>query len=138
MAALRPGMTVFVPGMSGESLPFYDELRRDPSRADGVTFVGVHFPGINRTDYLALNPNARQRAYFTSPSVRAGIAAGRADLIPLDYPGIVRDLEENVQWTRPLHRCRHRMRGVYAVSARARTFFPQCASSLVTDRARES
>jgi acyl-CoA hydrolase len=97
MAALRPGMTVFVPGMSGESLPFYDELRRDPSRADGVTFVGVHFPGINRTDYLALNPNARQRAYFTSPSVRAGIAAGRADLIPLDYPGIVRDLEENVQ-----------------------------------------
>ena len=97
MAALRPGMTVFVPGMSGESLPFYDALARDPSRADGLTFVGVHFPGINRTDYLGLNPSVRQRAYFMSPTVRAGIAASRADLIPLDYPGIVRDLEENVR-----------------------------------------
>lgn len=97
MAALRPGMTVFVPGMSGESLPFYDELRRDPGRADGLTFVGVHFPGINKTDYLALSPSARQRAYFMSPAVRAGIAANRADLIPLDYPGIVRDLEENLR-----------------------------------------
>jgi acyl-CoA hydrolase len=97
VAALRPGMTVFVPGMSGESLPFYDALARDPSRADGLTFVGVHFPGINRTDYLDLNPSVRQRAYFMSPTVRAGIAARRADLIPLDYPAIVRDLEENVR-----------------------------------------
>jgi acyl-CoA hydrolase len=97
VSALRPGMTVFVPGMSGESLPFYDELRRDPSRADGLTFVGVHFPGINKTDYLGLNPSVRQRAYFMSPAVRAGIGANRAELIPLDYPGIVRDLEENVR-----------------------------------------
>jgi acyl-CoA hydrolase len=90
-------MSVFVPGMSGESLPFYEALKREPQRAAGVTFVGVHFPGINRTDYLSLSPNSRQRAYFMSPAVRAGIAAGRADLIPLDYAGIVRDLEENVR-----------------------------------------
>ena len=97
LEALRPGMSVFVPGMSGESLPFYDELQRAPERADGLTFVGVHFPGINHADYLGLNPTVRQRAYFMSPSVRAGILAARADLIPLDYPGIVRDLEENVR-----------------------------------------
>jgi acyl-CoA hydrolase len=96
LAPLRPGMTVFVPGMSGESLPFYEQLQGDPTRAEGLTFVGVHFPGINRTDYLGLNSSVRQRAYFMSPAVRAGIAAGRADLISLDYPGIVRDLEENV------------------------------------------
>jgi acyl-CoA hydrolase len=93
---LQPGMTVFVPGVSGESQPFFEALQRDPTAAAGVTFVGVHFPGINRTDYLSLHPTSRQRAYFMSPAVRAGMAAGRADLLPLDYPGIVRDLETSV------------------------------------------
>jgi acyl-CoA hydrolase len=89
----RPGRTVFVPGISGESLALFDALRAEPQRADGVIFVGVHFSGINRTDYLGLHPNARQRAYFMSPSVRAGLASGRADLLPLDYPSIVRNLD---------------------------------------------
>jgi acyl-CoA hydrolase len=30
-----------------------------------------------------------------SPSVRTGLPSGRVDLLPLDYPGIVRDLEQN-------------------------------------------
>jgi acyl-CoA hydrolase len=90
---LRPGMTVFVPGMSGESLVLLEELTRHPERADGVTFVGVHFPGINRGDYLGLNPSVRQRAYFMSPALREGLLTGRVDLLPLDYPGIIRDLE---------------------------------------------
>jgi len=94
---MSAGMTVFVPGMSGESLAFYDCLRAEPTRAASVTFVGVHFPGVNRSDYLALHPSARQRAYFMSEAVRTGIGAGRADLVPLDYPGIVRDLEQNVR-----------------------------------------
>src|SRR5487761_1937671 len=89
-----PGMRVFVPGMSGESLALFEELRRNSESADGVTFVGVHFPGINHTDYLSLHPNARQRAYFLTPTLRAGLSTGRVDLMPLDYPGIVRDLEE--------------------------------------------
>jgi acyl-CoA hydrolase len=96
LECLRPGLTVFVPGVSGESLPFYEALSRDPERASGVTFVGAHFPGINTTDYLALHPLARQRAYFMSASVRAALPSGRVDLMPLDYPGIVRDLEETV------------------------------------------
>jgi len=90
---LRPGANVFVPGVSGESLAFYEELVRDPSKAEGLTFVGIHFPGINRCDYLALHPGARQRAYFMSPALREGLSNGRVDLLPLDYPGIVRDLE---------------------------------------------
>jgi acyl-CoA hydrolase len=93
---LRPGMTAFIPGMSGESLAFYGELLRDPQRAAGVTFAGVHFPGINKTDYLGLHPTCRQRAYFMSPAIRGEVGAGRVDLMPLDYPGIVRDLERNV------------------------------------------
>jgi len=93
---LRPGQTVYVPGVSGESLPFYEALRNDADRARDVTFVGAHFPGINRSDYLSLHPTARQRAYFMSPAVRAASPSGRVDLMPLDYPGIVRDLEENI------------------------------------------
>jgi acyl-CoA hydrolase len=89
-------MLVFVPGVSGESLSFHAQLERDPERAAGVTFAGVHFPGINQTDYLALHPTCRQRAYFMSRSVRRGLREGRVDLMPLDYPGIVRDLEEQV------------------------------------------
>jgi acyl-CoA hydrolase len=93
---LRPGQTVYVPGVSGESLPFYEALRNDADHARDVTFVGAHFPGINRSDYLALHPTTRQRAYFMSPAVRAALPSGRVDLMPLDYPGIVRDLEEHV------------------------------------------
>ncbi len=96
MESLRPGITVFVPGMSGESLAFYEQFCSDPERAAGITFVGVHFPGINCTDYLGLHPEARLRAYFMSPSVRSGIVRGRVDLMPLDYPGIVRDLEQGI------------------------------------------
>ena len=90
--ALQPGMRVFVPGLSGESALLDDELRADPDRARGVTFVGVQFPGIDRIDYLALDPTVRQTAFFMSPSVRSGLADGRADLLSLDYPGIVRHL----------------------------------------------
>jgi len=93
---LRPGQMVYVPGVSGESLPFYEALRNDADHARDVTFVGVHFPGINRSDYLALHPTVRQRAYFMSPAVRAALPSGRVDLMPLDYPGIVRDLEEDL------------------------------------------
>jgi acyl-CoA hydrolase len=93
---LRPGQTVYVPGVSGESLPFYEALCSDADHARGVTFVGAHFPGINRSDYLGLHPTARQRAYFMSPAVRAALPSGRVDLMPLDYPGIVRDLENDI------------------------------------------
>lgn len=93
---LNPGMTVFIPGMSGESLAIYDALRANPERADRVTFVGVHFPGVNNTDYLGLYPTVRLRAYFMSPTIRAHMAGGRIDLMPLDYPGIVRDIEDHL------------------------------------------
>src|SRR5260370_35119186 len=89
---LRPGMTVFVPGVSAESLSFYEALQAEPSHAAGVTFVGIHFPGINHSDYLGLHPAARPRAYFMSPSAPACLASGWPELVPLDYPGIGRQL----------------------------------------------
>ena len=86
----QPGMTVFVPGMSGESLALYEALRARPDAARGVRFVGALFPGVNRSDYLGLHPEARQRGYFMLPAFRT--AGERAELVPIDYPGVFRDL----------------------------------------------
>jgi acyl-CoA hydrolase len=90
---LRPGTNVYVPGMAGESLSFLRALQAAPERAEGVCFLGVHFPTVNRSDYAGLHPRARQRAYFMSPLLRAGMQDGRVDLLPLDYPGAFRDLQ---------------------------------------------
>lgn len=94
---LRPGMTVYVPGVSGESLAFYRALQEAPEACRGVRFVGALFPGINQSDYLGLHPEARQRNYFMLPGLRKGLADGRAEILPLDYPGIFRDLQQNVE-----------------------------------------
>lgn len=92
--ALRPGMRVFVPTLSTESSLLLDELRDDPGRARGVVFTGVQFPGIDRADYLALHPEARQTAFFMTRPVRAGLLEGRAELLSLDYLGIARHLRD--------------------------------------------
>ena len=55
-----------------------------------MIFDGAQFPGVDRTDYLGVHPEARLRAYFMSPAIRAAIPGGRAELFTLDYPGIVR------------------------------------------------
>ncbi|MDB5971652.1 MAG: acetyl-CoA hydrolase/transferase [Hydrocarboniphaga sp.] len=94
LATLKPGMTVYVPGVSGESAALYAALKARPDTAAGLRFVGAHFPGINRSDYLGLHAQARQRGYFMQPGLRAGLLDGRVELLPLDYPGIYRDLRE--------------------------------------------
>lgn len=92
--ALRPGLRVWVPTLSNESALLAEQLRADPERARGVTFAGVQFPGIDRTDYLALDPEARQIGWFMSPALRRGLAEGRAELRAQDYLGIARELRE--------------------------------------------
>lgn len=92
VASLKPGMNIYVPGVSGESLAFYDALKANPEACNGVRFIGAHFPGINHSDYIGLHQAARQRNYFMLPGLRQGFACGRAELLPLDYQGIYRDL----------------------------------------------
>ncbi|MDB5871654.1 MAG: uncharacterized protein JWQ07_1096 [Ramlibacter sp.] len=92
--ALAPGQRVWVSTLSTESTLLREELMADPERARGVTFMGVQFPGIDRTDYLALHPQARLIATFMSPQVREGLKQGRAELLPLDYQGLARCLAE--------------------------------------------
>ena len=92
--ALAPGQRVWVPSMANESALLGEELRADPERARGVTFAGVQFPGIDRIDYLALHPEAKQIGWFMSKALRRGIAEGRAELLTQDYPGIARHLRD--------------------------------------------
>ena len=92
--ALQPGQRVFISTLSTESALLHDELLADPERARHVTFCGVQFPGIDRIDYLALHAEARQEALFMSPGIRAGLKQGRAELLSLDYQGIVRRLRD--------------------------------------------
>ena len=92
--SIRPGQRVWVPTLSSESAQLAAELRAEPERARDVTFVGVQFPGIDTFDYLALHSQARQRGWFMSPSLRAGLARGRAELLSQDYLGVVRELRE--------------------------------------------
>jgi acyl-CoA hydrolase len=81
-----------VPGHSGELTRLFSELAERPESASGVTFVGVQFPSIGSGDYLGLHPESRQISFFMSPSIRAGLRQGRAELLSLDYPGIYRYL----------------------------------------------
>lgn len=92
--ALAPGQRVWVPTLSNESALLADELRNDPERAAGVTFAGVQFPGIDRIDYLALHPRARQLGWFMSPALRRGLAERRAELPAQDYLAIARHLRD--------------------------------------------
>ena len=92
--SLEAGQRVWVPTLANESALLASELLAEPERARGVTFMGVQFPGIDKFDYLALHPHARQVAWFMTPSVRRGLAEGRAALLALDYSGIVRYLSE--------------------------------------------
>jgi acyl-CoA hydrolase len=91
---LAPGQRVFVPTMAGESALLTEQLAADPERARGVTFGGAAFPGIDRTDYLALHGEARVETPFMSDAVRRGLAEGRVELLPLDYAGFARHLQE--------------------------------------------
>lgn len=90
-----PGQRVFTPTLSNESALLARELSQDPERARGIDFCAVMFPGIDKTDFLALHPEAQQTAYFMSPAVRAGMARGRARLLALDYLGIARTLADS-------------------------------------------
>ncbi len=92
--AFAPEMRVFTPTLSNESALLAQELRERPERARGINFCGVQFPGIDRMDYLALHPEARQTAYFMSQPTRSALRDGRASLLSQDYLGIARTLQQ--------------------------------------------
>ena len=82
---LRPGMTVYAPGLAGETPVLVAALRAAAQACAGVRFIGVWLPGINRVDYAGLHPQARATAFFVTRDMAASFAAGRVDFRPLSY-----------------------------------------------------
>jgi acyl-CoA hydrolase len=91
---LRPGMTVFAPGVGGESAAVVEALSQAPEACAGVHFAGVWLPGINRVDYAGLHEDARATAFFVGRELHRSFAAGRIALMPLSYFEIYRYLRD--------------------------------------------
>jgi 4-hydroxybutyrate CoA-transferase len=85
---LRPGMTVFVEGASGEPSPLLDALAAAPEASRGVNYVGCRIPGLNRIDLAAFHPEARLTSFFVFGDIARSHAAGRVRFLPLHYSGI--------------------------------------------------
>jgi 4-hydroxybutyrate CoA-transferase len=85
---LRPGMTVFVQGASGEPTPLLDALAAAPAASDRVGYVGCFIPGVNRIDPASFHPNARLTSFFVFGDIARSHAAGKVRFLPLHYSGI--------------------------------------------------
>ncbi len=76
---------LYVGGCSGDPLALADVLRDNLGLAAGLTFVGVWIPGINRTDWASLHPDARTETFFLPPDFRASFDARRTKILPMSY-----------------------------------------------------
>jgi 4-hydroxybutyrate CoA-transferase len=85
---LRPGMTVFVAGASGEPTPLLQALAAAPAARAGVHYVGCRIPGLNVIDPAAFHPDARLTSFFVFGGIAKSHAAGRVRFLPLHYSGI--------------------------------------------------
>jgi len=93
---LRPGMTVFVAGATGEPRDILEALARHNERCDRLHFVTVPIPGLNAFDYASLHPTVRLTAFFATPQNQKSIATGRVDYIPLQNRAIYDFLEQDL------------------------------------------
>lgn len=83
--ALAPGLSVYLPGATGESLALRAALAADPERAAGVRFVSCLVPGMNDFDYAGLTPTTEVTTFLMPPALRPSLEAGRVRLLPLAY-----------------------------------------------------
>lgn len=74
---------IYVPGGPAEPVFLADFLRARPKLADGATFIGLWLPGMNRTDWAGLHPNACAESTFLYGDHRASHDAGKFRLLPL-------------------------------------------------------
>src|SRR5882672_10614718 len=82
---LRPGMTVFLMASAQEPSDIIAALQARPEASRGVRYVGVQVPGINRVDPTRWHAETRMTAFFITPDMSKSYAAGRIDLMPLQY-----------------------------------------------------
>eukprot|EP01037_Dinobryon_pediforme_P013104 gene13104-13206_t len=79
----RDKLRVYTPGAAAEPLALARALSSDPGLADGVEFVGVWIPGVNRIDWSRFGDGGETT--FASPDWSAGLKDGRMKIRPLTY-----------------------------------------------------
>jgi len=82
---LKPGMTVFLQGAASEPTVLIAALAAHPTASRGVRYTGVQVPGINHTDPTRWHAEALCTAFFITPAIAKSFAAGRVELLPLQY-----------------------------------------------------
>jgi 4-hydroxybutyrate CoA-transferase len=85
---LRPGMTVFVEGASGEPMALLQALAAAPEASAGVHYVGCRVPGVNPIDPASFHANATLTSFFIFGDIARSFAAGKVRFLPLHYSGI--------------------------------------------------
>ena len=94
---LKPGLSVYVPGASGEPTVLREVFAADPERCAGVRFISCFVPGMNDFDYATLSPTARVTTYMMPPAMHGSFEAGRIELMPLPYSEIAEHLATRAQ-----------------------------------------
>lgn len=82
---LKPGMTVFVQASSSEPVALIDALKAVPSASTGVHYISCQIPGLNRTDFAGLHPDARSTNLFVIPEASQSYRNGKVRFMPLAY-----------------------------------------------------
>jgi 4-hydroxybutyrate CoA-transferase len=90
---LKPGMTVFVQSSSSEPTALVNALAQRPDCCKGVHFISCQIPGLNRTDFAGLHPEASFTGLFVTPEITASYREGSVRFMPLSYRGMYHYLE---------------------------------------------
>jgi acyl-CoA hydrolase len=92
LASKAKGGRVFIPGGPIEPLALGHAFAQEPEHAADLTFCGMMIPGINTTDWAALNPKAGAEIFLPSPDLAPTIATGQTRVLPLHYSAAYRYL----------------------------------------------
>lgn len=85
---LRPGMTVFIEGASGEPSALLEALAAAPEASAGVHYVGCRVPGVNLVDPASFHARARLTSFFVFGDIARSYDAGKVRFLPLHYSAI--------------------------------------------------
>ncbi len=90
---LKPGMTVFVQGATGEPTVLIQALADAPEASRGVHYVGCFLAGVNQSDPAGFHPEASGTAFFVYGPFEDSFNAGKLRLVPAGYRSIYAYLE---------------------------------------------
>jgi 4-hydroxybutyrate CoA-transferase len=85
---LRPGITLFVEGASGEPTVLLQALAAAPGASDRVHYLGVRLPGVNTLDPASFHPGATLTSFFVFGDIAKSFDAGKIRFLPLHYSAI--------------------------------------------------